>query len=325
MRLYKYILGLILFFSLASANAKDLSRVDQLVGGYPANFSSTEELALKIIRDFSTDLEKVRAAYTWIALHVAYDTKALGKSQRVRFSYRSQAELEAKKRQFRKNLALKTLSKRKALCEGYSTLLQDLCHQMNIECEIVSGTARRMISEIGREDLPSNHAWNAVKINGSWQLIDVTWAAGWVDYSKMIFNKEFSSAYFASDPDEFAMKHLPDDKKWLLASKIKDKADFAAQPLPFKAFLGKNIKLIAPQNGSLNIVKSSGLQFLLQNVPPNTEVAYHFKKEKFGQKVQSYSKADMLGFTIYPNAKGKDELVIYFNEVPALGYQVNVK
>ncbi|WP_321296461.1 transglutaminase domain-containing protein [Marinifilum fragile] len=325
MRSYKYILSLVLFFSLASANAQDLSRVDQVLGGYPANFSSTEELALKITRDFSTDLEKVRAAYTWIALHVAYDTKALGKPQKVHFSYRSQEELEAKKKQFRADLALKTLKRRKALCEGYSTLFQNLCRHMNIECEIVSGTARRMISEIGREDLPSSHAWNAVKINGSWQLIDVTWAAGWVDYSKMIFNKEFSSAYFASDPDEFAMKHLPDDKKWLLASKIKDNADFAAQPMPFKAFLGKNIKLIAPQNGIVYIGKSSGLQFLLQNVPPNTEVAYHFKKEKFGQKVQSYSKGDMLGFTIYPNVKGKDELIIYFNEVPALGYQVNVK
>ncbi|PXY01267.1 hypothetical protein DF185_11530 [Marinifilum breve] len=325
MRLYKYILGLILFFSLASANAQNLSRVDQVVGGYPANFSSTEELALKITRDFSTDLEKARAAYTWIALHVAYDTKALGKPQRVRFSYRSQEELEAKKKQFRADLALKTLKRRKALCEGYSTLFQNLCRHMNMECEIVSGTARRMISEIGRENLPSNHAWNAVKINKSWQLIDATWAAGWVDYSKMKFNKEFSSAYFASDPDEFAMKHLPDDNKWLLASKIKSKAEFAAQAMPFKAFLGRNIKLISPQKGMVSIVKSSGLQFLLQNVPPNTEVAYHFKKEKYGQKVKSVSKADTLGFTIYPNAKGRDELVIYFNGVPALGYKVHVK
>ncbi|MCY1633735.1 transglutaminase domain-containing protein [Marinifilum sp. D737] len=325
MRSYKYILGLILFFSLASAKAQDLSRVDQVLGGYPANFSSTEALALKITRDFSTDLEKARAAYTWIALHVAYDTKALGKSQRVRFSYRSQAELEAKKKQFRKDLALKTLKRHKALCEGYSTLFQNLCRHMNIECEIVSGTARRMITEIGRENLPSNHAWNAVKINGSWQLIDATWAAGWVDYSKMKFNKEFSSAYFASDPDEFAMKHLPDDKKWLLSSKIKSNADFAAQPIPFKAFLGKNIRLIAPQNGIVSIVKSSGLQFLLQNLPPNTKVAYHFKKEKYGQKVKAYPNGNMLGFTIFPNVKGKDELIIYFDGVPALGYKVHVK
>jgi transglutaminase/protease-like cytokinesis protein 3 len=325
MRLYKYILGLILFFSLASANAQDLSRVDQVLGGYPANFSSTEELALKITRDFSTDLEKTRAAYTWIAMNVAYDTKALGKPQKVRFSYRSQEELEAKKKQFRKDLALQTLNKRKALCEGYSTLFQDLCHQMNIACEIVPGVARRLISEIDRKNLASNHAWNAVKINGNWQLIDVTWAAGWVDYSKMKFNKEFSSAYFASDPNEFAMKHLPDDKNWLLTEKIRSNTDFAAQPIPYKSFLGKNIKLMTPLSGTLNILKSSGVQFLLKNVPPNTQVAYHFKREKYGQKVKSYSKADTLSFTIYPNAKGRDELVIYFNGEPALGYKVNVK
>ncbi|WP_421920140.1 transglutaminase domain-containing protein [Marinifilum sp.] len=325
MRFYQYISGLILFFSIASANAQDLIKVDQIVGGYPASFSSTEDLALKITRDFSTDLEKVRAAYTWIALQVDYDIKALSKPQRVRFSYRSQAELEAKKKQFREELALYTLLKRKALCEGYSTLFQNLCQKMNIECEIVSGTARRLISEIGKANLPSNHAWNAVNINGTWQLIDVTWAAGWVDYSKMKFNKEFSSAYFASHPDEFAMKHLPDDSKWLLSQKIRSKEGFAAQPIPYKSYLGKNIKLIAPQNGTLNIARSSGVQFTLQNLPPNTDVAYHFKKEKYGQKVKSYSKADTLTFTIYPNTKGRDELVIYFNGKPALGYKVNVK
>jgi transglutaminase/protease-like cytokinesis protein 3 len=325
MRQLKYILSIAFIISFVATQAQDLDQVDQIVSTYPSNFGSTEELANKIDVDFSNDLEKIRAAYTWIAMHVAYDTKALGKPQKVRFSYRSQAELEAKKKQFRKDLALQTLKKRKALCEGYATLFQNLCQQMNVQCEIVPGIARRLISEIDRDNLPSNHAWNAVRVYNQWLLVDVTWAAGWVDYSKMKFHKEFSKAYFASSPNEFAMKHLPDETKWLLTEKINNKADFAAQPIPYKSFLGKNISLLAPQEGTLNILKSSGVQFQLQNVPGDTEIAYHFKREKYGQKVKSYTKADTLSFTVYPDLKGRDELIIYFNGEPALGYKVNVK
>ncbi|NOU60916.1 transglutaminase domain-containing protein [Marinifilum caeruleilacunae] len=325
MRFFKYILTLTLFLALTKGYGQDLDKVDRMLSNYPANPSSTEELANRIKNDFSNDLERVRAIYKWIALHVAYDTKALGKPQRVRFSYRTLAELEAKKKQFRKDLALQTLKKRKALCEGYSTLFQNLCQQMNIECEIVPGIARRLISEIDRQNLPSNHAWNAVKINGKWLLVDVTWAAGWVDYSKMKFHQEFSSAYFASDPNEFAMKHLPDDQKWLLTDNINSKAEFASQPIPYKYFLGKNIKLLSPQKGTINMLKSTGVQFNLQNVPADTEIAYHFKREKYGQKVKSFTKADTLSFKIYSELKGKDELVIYFNGEPALGYKVIVK
>ena len=325
----KYIYQIILIVTLSVNTivsfAQQQNSIDGKIRSYSSDFQSTKDLANLINASFNNDLDKARAVYTWIAMNVVYDTKALNKPQKLRFSYRSQEELEAKKKQFREDLALKTLTKRKALCEGYSTLFQNLCHQMDIECEIVSGVARRMISEIGQPNLPSNHAWNVVKINGAWQLIDVTWAAGWVDYSKMKFHKEFSTDYFASDPDEFAMKHLPDNKKWLLTNKIKNNADFAAQPIPFKSYLGRNIKLIAPQNGTLNIVKSLGIQFSLKNVPSNTEVAYHFKREKYGQKVKPYTKSDTLKFNIYPNLKGRDELVIYFNGEPALGYKVNVK
>lgn len=314
------LISLISIYCIGQTNS-----IDKKVASFSNTYNSVQELAKDIIENFSSDSDRVRAAYAWIAMNVAYDTKALGKPQRVSFSYRSQEELETKKRQFRKDLALKTLTKRKALCEGYSTLLQNLCHQMDIECEIVPGIARRLISEINRNDLPSNHAWNAVKINGQWQLVDATWGAGWVDYSKMKFHKEYSSAYFATNPNEFAMKHLPDEERWLLTGTLKSTRDFAAQPIPYKSFLGKNIKLIAPQKGTLNILKSSGVQFTLQNVPSNTEIAYHFKKEKYGQKVKSYTKSDSLVFTIYPNIRGKDELIIYFNGEPALGYKVVVK
>ncbi|MGQ1909689.1 transglutaminase domain-containing protein [Marinifilum sp. RC60d5] len=296
-----------------------------IITEYPSDFSSTNDLVRLINKDFKNKEEKAAAAFTWIALNIAYDTKQVGKPNRVRFSYRTEEELLAKKKQYRIDLAEKSLKKKKALCESYSTLYQILCNKMNIECKIVPGTARRYVSEIGKSNLPSNHAWNAIKIHNKWLLVDVTWAAGWVDYSKMKFHKEFSPAYFASSPEEFAMKHYPDNEEWLLKQTIQNKTDFALQPIPFKAFFGKGIKLISPKKGIQNIKKGNALEFKLLNVTKETEIAYHFKSDKFGKKVKSIRKNNSLLFKIYREFKGKNELIIYFDNIPALGYKVNSK
>lgn len=301
------------------------NKVIGIIKEYPSDFSSTNNLVELINKDFKNKEEKAAAAFTWIAMNVSYDIKQIGKSKRVRFSYRSEEELAAKKKEFRINLAEQSLRKKKALCEGYSTLYQELCKQLDLDCIIIPGTARRYVSEIGNVNLPSNHAWNAVKINNKWLLVDVTWAAGWVDYSKMKFHKEFSPAYFALSPEEFAMKHYPDDKKWLLTTKLRNTSDFALQPIPFKAFLGKRIKLQSPKKGFQTIKKGAALQFNLLNTPKEIEIAYHFKSDKFGKKVKAIRKNDSLIFKIYPDFKGKNELIIYFNNEPALGYKVNVK
>ena len=52
----------------------------------------------------------------------------------------------------------------KAVCEGYSKLFQYLCYCYGVNCTTVSGTAKE-----------GDHMWNAVKLNGNWTMIDVTW------------------------------------------------------------------------------------------------------------------------------------------------------
>jgi len=318
-RLATTLFVLFLHFSGFSQNA-----VDDLISTYPVKFNSYQELADRIEKDFSTDEDKARAAFAWIAMNVAYNTKAIGTTPRIQFSYRSEEELQAKKKQFRKDLANKTLKSRKALCEGYATLYQEACHLMNIECEIIPGTAKRFVSEIGNKNLPSNHSWNAVKINGKWQLVDITWAAGSVDYSVMKFNKEYSPAYFGSSPKEFAMKHYPDDENWLLLNKTFSKEEFAFQPAIFNGFIGKGYLLLTPDNGFLEVKRGHEISFSLSQLPVDIQIAYHFKKEKYGQLIKAFRKKDVVSFSVPADSVGNDELIIYFNNEPALGYRVAV-
>ena len=320
---YRFV-GVVLF-TLCTLSGFSQSSFDNKIANYPTRFASYEDLANRIKTDFSGEEERAKAAFAWIAQNIAYKTKGINKVQKVRFSYTTEADLKAQKEQFRRELAQKTIRGKKALCEGYATLYQEICSLMNIECVIVPGIAKRFVSEIGNSQLPSNHAWNAVKINGTWQLVDITWAAGSVDYAKMQFIKEYTPGYFASDPKEFAMKHYPDDKKWLLLKGEFSKEQFAQQPTVFNHFIGKNYKINMPNKGLLSIKKGSDIQFIFSHIPKEIQIAYHFKKDKFGQLVKPIRKKEKVTFEVPTNLRGKDELIIYFNNEAVLGYKISIK
>lgn len=55
-----------------------------------------------------------------------------------------------------------------ARCEGYANAMNYVMRYMGVECATLSGKAT---NESGTE----SHAWNMVKIDGKWTLIDLTW------------------------------------------------------------------------------------------------------------------------------------------------------
>ena len=55
------------------------------------------------------------------------------------------------------------------VCEGYAKSLKYLANSINIECEIMQGTAT---NSTGKTE---SHAWNCIKLDGNWYLMDSTW------------------------------------------------------------------------------------------------------------------------------------------------------
>ncbi len=214
-RLVKTLALISLLISSIAASAQK-STLEKTVLNYPNRFSSVNELADRIQADFTSQKDKAKAVYVWMANHISYDIKGINKQKRVAFKYSSEADLKAQKRAFRKELALKTLKRRKAVCEGYATLFKELCTHFNIKCEIITGSSKTFIAEIGNTRLPSNHAWNAIKLNGTWRLVDVTWGAGSVDYSQMRFRRSYNPSFFDTEPSDFIINHFPDKSQWQL-------------------------------------------------------------------------------------------------------------
>ena len=157
---------LLLFISLSFVSIeliaqvdKDFSTIDAYVLKAPQSItSSINQLSKYLTEPYNNELDKVRSIFTWIIHHIDYDEKAYN-DDNLRINKSNED----------------VLRRRKAVCYGYSTLFKELCEAANISAEIVSGYSKRStdaISNLGEV----SHAWNSVKIEGKWYLLDATWS-----------------------------------------------------------------------------------------------------------------------------------------------------
>jgi len=155
---------------------------------------SASSLAAYLTRPARDDREKARAIFRWIAHYISYDRALLGKP----------ADPES------------VLKQRRAVCTGYAVLFKALAEASGLEAEIVEGHSKDAGYQVGRTaGTTPNHAWNAVKIDGQWRLLDCCWGAGRFDGSGR-FVRRFTDHYFLTPPERFAADHFPENARWQL-------------------------------------------------------------------------------------------------------------
>jgi len=140
---------------------------------------------------------KVKSIHDWIVCNIPYDVSAYNSGEnKIR-----QPDI--------------TLRYRMAVCGGYATLFNYMTRKAGFECHYVSGyTKGRSKHSIQPLGIFVRHAWNCIKINDIWYLIDTTWNAGYV--SGNTFNFSYSTDYFLTDPDIFIKRHYPESPGFLL-------------------------------------------------------------------------------------------------------------
>lgn len=285
------IISLVFVLPVASQN---YAHVDKKVSGYPKTFSKLEKLASLINKDFKNPEEKARAIYAWTAMNIAYDIKGMSNTKSVSYSYKTLEEKKQIEKKMEQDLALKTMKKKKAVCQGYSTLFKTLCDMTSLECVIISGTSKTTLSDIGKAPGRMDHAWNAIKINGKWRLLDATWGAGYLDQSNGKFKKKYSDFYFFTDPDKFFLKHYPEDTKWLLTKR--SAKDFANQPLFYRDYFESDMVLQAPTKGVIKMPKNKTLKVLVKNCKNQT--AYFAPNSGVAQGVKPVSNGNVCAYEV---------------------------
>lgn len=215
----KNVFFLLAFFSAFLLRAQtDYKKVDSLAHAFQESYTDAADLGRKLTRPLAAEREKARAIFTWLALNIRYDYAQSQNPPGVRLYGRTQAEIDQQELAWKEKEAENALRQKRGICGDYSHLFKLMARAAGLETMVVSGKSR-MLSGSG-----AGHAWNAVKIDGQWRLIDATWGAGYVEEGRFV--REFLPGFFDTPPALFILNHLPDDASWQLLG----------QPVSAKAF-----------------------------------------------------------------------------------------
>jgi len=155
------------------------TRRDDLPRREAADQSELGVLARSLMQNASTDREKAYAIFNWIHANIYYDNAT--KWQRRYGNSGADQSPEG------------VLKSKKAVCAGMANLYAALAGKMGLQSVVIGGIASGMHQEA--------HAWNAVMVDGKWELLDLT------------------RHTFLAPPQEFIARHFPNDPRWQLLDK----------------------------------------------------------------------------------------------------------
>ncbi|MDM8546179.1 transglutaminase domain-containing protein [Candidatus Venteria ishoeyi] len=225
---------------------KTYNQIDQHARKTPESAEKTlKNLAVYLTQPATNEFEKARAIYVWITHNITYNTADLHSGYFTNLS------------------AEKVLQNQQTICEGYANLFQMLGNYAGLETRKITGYSKGysdLLKVISSSD--SNHAWNAIKIQGNWYLIDSTWGAGYVD-GKNTFVRKFNEHYFLASPKEFIYTHFPENSHWQLLEKKLTFEEYTNLVYLRPAFFDNNLllnshyKYLIKTNDELTIILSA--------------------------------------------------------------------
>lgn len=184
------------FVLLAQKTANPFSSVDKKMSeASVAHAETTRQVAEYINANFSTEPEKVRAVYFWVASNISYDVPNM-----FAMNFNESREDKIKR----------TMRSRLGICENYAAIFNDICTQCGLTSDMVVGYTRQP----GYSDF-LRHGWCAVKVEGQWQLFDPTWGAGGIMDNKFV--PKLNNEYFNVAPSALIKTHMPFDPMWQLS------------------------------------------------------------------------------------------------------------
>jgi hypothetical protein len=154
-------------------------------------------------KNLKNEDDKARFFYYWIGKNIEYDYEFLRKMD---------IEENIHEEYLKKQDEYRVYEDRKGICAGYANLFTWFMLEADIEVENISGhirDERNHYVELHSDDF--RHAWNAIKLNGEWKLVDTTWGTSNEDSE--------SKFYFDIKPELAINTHYPENSKWQLLEK----------------------------------------------------------------------------------------------------------
>jgi transglutaminase/protease-like cytokinesis protein 3 len=259
---------LLVIFVLASLpvfsqkNKTDFSEIDRRVQSVDA--ATPFLLAQQLTAECSTDLQKTRAIFRWITDNIAYRTKeTVSRKRKSRITEDEETDDTTLLKPLDERVAETVMANKVAVCDGYARLFKTLCNYAGLQAEVITGYGKTEPHKI-HQRFRNNHSWNAVMIDSVWQLLDVTWASGYITWQGDRFIRQLDEQYFLTPPDVFIREHYPDDLRWSLVDDPPLMAEFRLSPFKQKSFIKYNIISYKPVKGIIEADLNDTVQIVLE-------------------------------------------------------------
>ncbi len=228
-----------------------------------------DSLAHQLVAPYTKEKDKVAAIFGWVADNISYNANPRYNSRWANNFDEDDADDTGALKPLSERVAIDVLRKRIAFCDGYSRLFKTLCDYAGIRCEVITGYAG--VNSRSRYRFSSNHRWNAVYIDSTWQLLDVTWASGYISFSDE-FIRHYNDYYFLTPAKEFARDHYPEELQWTLLSQPPYLSEFKNSPFKTNAYVKNKIRSFYPSSGIIEAKQGDTLTFVVETEDPEKKM-----------------------------------------------------
>lgn len=299
------------------------------------NLWNADQLAATFMKRYSGTQDRLRAAFTWVATHIDYDVHGFfgGNIYAAQFPA-TMSDSVMRDKVFAENVGKKVLKEKKGVCEGYAQLYKTLCLKMGIPCKVVTGYGKTSV-EKSTKAYSSNHSWNLVQSGGKWYPVDATWAAGYTDFSKMRFYRDFNDHYFFTPPQLLLIDHYPENKEDALMKGVPDFGRFISTPYVYRDFWKFGPEKFSASSGVYSFADSSiVMQFKMHDSLKRLQVLQSpsTKQEAFftagqgvyykGKNFVSIQRDGMIKLRYKPFKNADKKVTIYINGVAVMEFLI---
>ena len=199
-----------------------------------------------------------------------------------------------------------TYNKGKGVCAGYAKIFRTMCNRLGLEAYYVSGYTKNVFDN-GETPSRTNHAWNSVKIDGTFYLVDSTWGSGGCAGDRYVNN--FKEYHFCTNPQIFIRQRFPADQKWQLLSQPITMDEFANRADITMKFYLNGFKTVVPDLKHINTDGKFTID-ITHDSKTKKKILYHLYYLKSDSEVEQEDAcwvdylSTMLFIKCYANNKG---------------------
>ena len=180
-------------FQISNPSFSLVDKAARFITSLPATITAAALATGYICRPHRSDVQRLRALFTWCAERLVWDEEFDG-----------QVDIR------------RVIQSRRGCSREVAILVMEMCGAIGIHCEIVRGHLKLPGEDLDLDVLHrgGDHHWNAVLVDGEWRMLDCSLASPTNPHRSLYSSMSMQIAeawYFLAKPTEFCYTHIPLD------------------------------------------------------------------------------------------------------------------